>query len=124
MIFMENQKKIGLPMGIFVMLVVIVCAVIETLASFTGIGIIISEIINAVLAICIEAWLILMGARGFRQLATFAIGSIANGATGDYLAIIIEPLIMALTIYFVNHPNIAKVAQVTQGKIPAKAAVK
>lgn len=115
----ESRKKIGLPLAIFVMEIIILAAAFEDLTSLTGVGIIMSEAINAVVTFGVEAWLFLIGARGMRQLGTFVIGSIADAATGNLFAIIVEPLVMALTIYFVNHPKAAQLTQLAKGKVEA-----
>ena len=69
----------------------------------------------------VETWLFFIGAQGVRSLATFLIGGIADGLTGDFLAVIVAPATFILTWYFVNHPQAAQVAGALKGKIPGKA---
>jgi len=121
---MDNNSKISLPIGIFALLLITLCGAIMTLASLTGVGIILSEIINMIVVACVEIWLFFIGAQGIRSLATFLIGGIADGLTGDFLAVIVAPATFILTWYFVNHPQAAQIAGAFKGEIPAKSATK
>jgi len=104
----EEQKKIGLPEGIFVTLVVLTMDGVEFLIDLTGVGIIIGEIINFVGGGAVEIYLFLKGARGARQLVTMGIGTVVDGATSSALPI--KTITWLITWYLFNHPKILEKA--------------
>lgn len=119
----EEQKKIGLPEGIFVSLIVLTMDVVEILVDLTGVGIIIGLIINFVGGGALEIYLFLRGARGTRQLVTMGIGVVLDGATSSVLPI--KTITWFITWYLFNHPKViekvAPVAQIATGIAGAKA---
>jgi len=120
----EEQKKISLPEGIFMTLVVLTIDGVEALIGITGVGIIIGEIVNFVAGGAIEIYLFLRGARGTRQLVTMGIGTVVDGSTSSILPI--KTITWVITWYLFNHPKVvekvAPVAQVAGGLGAGKAA--
>jgi len=109
----EDQKKIGLPEGIFVSLIVLTMDGVEFLVDLTGVGIIIGEIVNFVGGGAVEIYLFLKGGRGARQLATMGVGTVLDGVTSSVLPI--KTITWLITWYLFNHPKvIEKVAPVAQ----------
>lgn len=105
----EEQKKIGLPEGIFVTLVVLTMDGVEFLVDLTGFGIIIGEIINFVGGGSVEIYLFLKGARGTRQLATMGVGTVLDGVTSSALPI--KTITWLITWYLFNHPKVVETAE-------------
>ncbi len=106
-----EQKKIGLPEGIFMTLIVLTMDGVEFLVDWTGVGIIIGEIVNFAGGGAVEVYLFLRGAKGVSQLATMGIGTILDGATSSALPI--KTITWCITWYLFNHPKITeKVAKV------------
>lgn len=99
-------EKVGLPEEIFVLLIFAFAWAIELLVALTGVGIIISEAINAALGAGLELYLWLRGAKGLWQLIMPLIGTIAEAS------VVIPGQIIALLIvfYLMNHPKLAAVA--------------
>ncbi len=114
----KSQPKVGLPLALIVILALLVLGLLESgvdlistvgsLGGLTGFGIMVSEILNGIAGFAVEIWMFMMGARGFRQLGTFAAGTVINGLAGDAFGFLIEPLAVAIAIYFINHPEKAK----------------
>jgi len=117
-----EQKKIGLPEGIFVTLVVLTMDGVEFLVSITGFGIIIGEIVNFVGGAAIEIYLFLKGARGARQLVTMGIGTVLDGVSSSALPI--KTITFLITWYLVNHPKITEKVAVVAAVAGAAGALK
>jgi len=104
----DEQKKIGLPEGIFMTLVVLSIDGVELLIGITGIGIIIGEIVNFVGGGAMEIYLFLRGARGAKQLVTMGVGTVLDGASSSILPI--KTITWCITWYLFNHPKILEKA--------------
>jgi len=118
----EEQKKISLPEGIIMVMIVLCADIAEILVDLTGFGIIIGEIINFVVGIGLQLWLFMKGIKGFWKLASWGIGTLLDGVLAGFLPI--KTITLIITIYLVNHPKIVeKVEQATGGvaKIAEKA---
>ncbi len=109
----ETQKKIGLPEGIFVSLIVLTMDGVEALVDITGVGIILGEIINFVGGGAVEIYLFLRGARGTSQLVTMGVGTVLDGVTSSALPI--KTITWLITWYLFNHPKIVKTAEKLTG---------
>jgi len=112
---MEEQKKISLPEGIIMVLIVLCADIVEILVDLTGFGIIIGEVINFAVGAMIEFWLFIKGIKGFWKLTSWGIGTLLDGALASFLPI--KTITLIITIWLVNHPKAAQVAEVATGKI-------
>lgn len=109
----EEQKKIELAEGIFMTLLVGGMDLVELLVALTGYGIIVGEIINFGGGLGFEIYIFVRGARGTRQLVTWGIGAVADGATSSALPI--KTITWFITWYLFNHPKVlAKVGGVAK----------
>lgn len=117
----KEQKKISLPEAIMMVGLVAFADALEILVDLTGIGIIAGELINLVVGAGLQLWLFMKGIKGFWKLASWGIGTLLDGVLGGLLPI--KTISLIVTIYLVNHPKTAKVAQLATGKISSIAKV-
>ena len=118
----EDQKKISLPEAIIMIMVTGLADLFELVATFIEAVPVIGQIflfIKWFVAIfswlAIQFWLIMKGIKGLWFLSGSLLDAVAN-----FLAVDIpfgKTASIILTIYLVNHPKVAKVAQVATGKI-------
>lgn len=100
----EQGPRIHLPEGIFIALLLITAEGISFFLSWaTGVGLIASEVIDGVIGIAIELYLILKGVRGARQLATFGLGVLIDEMDGGFFPV--ETILWLITWYLINHPR-------------------
>lgn len=95
-----DNKKISLPVGIFITLTVIFSDFVEFLVSLTGFGIIIGDIINFMVGAGLQIYLFLSGVKGFWKLGTNIVGTIFDGTTASFLPI--KTITWIITLVLVN----------------------
>lgn len=103
----QEHKKISLVEAIFMIEIVGSADLVKLLVSLTGIGIIIAVIIDFMVGGIMIFWLFMKGARGLGKLVSMFIP--------------IQTLALLVVIYLINHPKIAKVAEVATGKVSSLA---
>jgi hypothetical protein len=112
---MEEQKKISLPEGILVTLLIGSMDLAEILLDLTIVGIIIAAVINFIGQCAIEVYLFLRGGRATKKMVISAIGGLLDGVTFSFLPI--KTITWLITWFIINHPKIAKVAERAGGKV-------
>jgi len=119
----EDQKKIQLPEIIIMLMIVGGADVLEVVTGLLAAVPVVGQILLFfnpfvdifVLAI-IQFWFIMKGGIGFYKQVISLVGNLIEFTPGlDILPIRTTTLIIA--IYLINHPKVAKVAQVATGKI-------
>lgn len=100
----SGHKKVGLPEELIFIMMAIAVWVVGLFAAATGVGIIVSEALDAAFGTILEIYLWLRGARGVWQLIMPVIGTISEAS------VIIPGLVISLMIayYLMNHPKLTK----------------
>ena len=100
----SSGKKVELPEELFVIMILIGAWVIELVALATGAGIIISESINVILGVALEAYIWLRGGKGALQLVTPIVGILVE------MSVLVPGKMITLLIvyYLMNHLKITQ----------------
>ena len=119
----EDQKKIQLPEIIIMLMIVGGADGLEVVTDLSAAVPVVGQIllffnpfVDISVLVTVQFWLIMKGGIGFNKQATVLVGNLIEFIPGlDILPIRTTTLIIA--IYLINHPKVAKVAQVATGKI-------
>jgi hypothetical protein len=103
---MDEQKKISLPEGIIMTLIVLLADITEFLVDLTIVGIIAVEILNFIIGGVIQLYLFLKGIKGLWKMGTNGLGTITDGVFASFLPI--KTVTWFITWYLVNKSPKAK----------------